>query len=170
MKWREVFDPLEQSVNADVALSGTFHVSRLAERIMPPISVLLVDDHPAFLRILSDFLHEEEEILVVGTAETGEEALVKAKEKQPQVILLDLAMPGMTGLDVIPFLRRMMPEVGIIALTLLNANGYRDAALAGGADEFVAKANLHIDLLPAIRRVVQIHRLQEKLADGRGAV
>ena len=139
---------------------------------MDPISVLLVDDNPTFLHILTRFLREscQDEVGVVGTAGGGKEAMAKVQDLRPQVVLLDLAMPGMTGLDVIPFLRRMMPEVGIIALTLMNANGYRDAALAAGANEFVAKANLHTDLLPAIRRVVQIHRLQEKPADGRGAV
>jgi CheY-like chemotaxis protein len=125
---------------------------------MPPISVLLVDDNPTFLRILGDFLGEEEGILVVGTARSGEEALAKAKELRPQVILLDLAMPGLNGFNATPRLRSMMPDVGIIALTVLDANGYREAALTAGADDFVAKANLNTHLLPAIRRVVESGR------------
>jgi DNA-binding NarL/FixJ family response regulator len=128
------------------------------ETTMAPISVLLVDDNPTFLRILGDFLAEEEGILVVGTARSGEEALVKAKELRPQVILLDLAMPGLNGFNTTPRLRSMMPDVGIIALTVLDANGYREAALAAGADDFVAKANLNTHLVPAIRRVVQSGR------------
>jgi len=52
--------------------------------------------------------------------------------------------------------------VGIIALTLMEPNGYRQAALAGGADEFVSKATLATDLLPAIRRVMQADRLRGK--------
>jgi DNA-binding NarL/FixJ family response regulator len=128
------------------------------ETAMPPISVLLVDDNPTFLRILGDFLGEEEDILVVGVAQSGEEALVKAKELRPQVILLDLAMPGLNGFNTTPRLRSMMPAVGIIALTVLDANGYREAALAAGADDFVAKANLNTHLVPAIRRVVKSGR------------
>ena len=128
---------------------------------MDPASVLLVDDNPTFLHILTRFLREscQDEVVVVGTAGGGKEAMAKVQDLRPQVVLLDLAMPGMTGLDVMPCLRRMMPEVGIIALTLLNTNGYRDAALAAGADEFVAKANLHTDLLPAIRRVADSARV-----------
>jgi DNA-binding NarL/FixJ family response regulator len=125
---------------------------------MAPISVLLVDDNPTFLRILGDFLGEEEDILVVGMARSGEEALVKAKELRPQVVLLDLAMPGLNGFNTIPRLRSMMPDVGIIALTVLDANGYREAALTAGADDFVAKANLNTHLVPAIRRVVESGR------------
>jgi CheY-like chemotaxis protein len=127
----------------------------MMERTMAPISILLVDDNPTFVRILSDFLGGEEGILVVGTAGSGEEVLVKAKELQPQVILLDLAMPGMGGLNAIPRLRDMMPEVRIIVLTVLDANGYREAALAAGADDFVAKAHLNTYLIPAIRRLAQ---------------
>ena len=122
---------------------------------MAPSTLLLVDDNPTFLRILKSYLDENylEEVLVVGTASDGNEALAKATELRPDVILLDLAMPGLTGLNAIPHLRRLMPEVGIIVLTVLSANGYREAAIAAGADEFVPKANLNTDLLPAIRRV-----------------
>ena len=125
---------------------------------MAPISVLLVDDNPTFLRILKRFLGEEEGLLVVGTAESGEEALKKTRELQPQVILLDLAMPGMGGLNTIPRLRGVLPGVGIIVLTVLDANGYREAALAAGADDFVAKADLSTDLVPAIHRLSQGRR------------
>lgn len=69
--------------------------------------MLLVDDNPTFLRILSDFLGEEESILLVGTAGSREEALEKAKELRPQVILLDLVMPGLGGLSAIRRLRRL---------------------------------------------------------------
>jgi DNA-binding NarL/FixJ family response regulator len=117
-----------------------------------------VDDNPTFLRILGDFLGEDQDILVVGMARSGEEALVKAKELRPQVILLDLAMPGLNGFNTTPRLRSMMPDVGIIALTVLDANGYREAALTAGADDFVAKANLNTRLVPAIRRVVESGR------------
>lgn len=122
---------------------------------MAPVSVLLVDDNPTFLHILSEFLDEEENILVVGQARSGEDALVKAKETQPQVILLDLAMPGLSGLDTIPRLRHMMPDTRIIALTVLDTNGYREAARAAGADEFIAKSDLNIELFPAIYRVMR---------------
>ena len=118
------------------------------------IRVLLVDDHEAFLRVATEFLQRHQELVVVGTARGGEEALAQAQELRPQVILIDLRMPGLNGMATIPRLRVMLPEVGIIALTLLDPNTYRRAALAAGADDFVAKANLATELLPAIRRVV----------------
>ena len=120
-------------------------------------SVLLVDDNPSFLHILTRFLHEynQGEVVVVGTADGGEQALVQARELRPDIVLIDLAMPDLPGLEAIPRLRQALPEMGIIAVTMLGPTGYREAALAAGADEFVSKTTLSIDLPPALRRVVQ---------------
>ncbi len=122
---------------------------------VPKICVLLVDDHEAFLRVATEFLQRHDDLTVVGAARGGEEALAQAQDLRPQVILVDLNMPGLSGLETIPRLRAMLPEAGIIALTLLDPKVFRQAALAAGADDFVPKANLGTDLLPAIRRVTQ---------------
>lgn len=124
------------------------------------IHVLLVDDNPTFLRVLMRFLQEhcQDEVVVVGTAGGGEEALARAQELRPHVILLDLGLPDLPGLEALPRLRSMVPDVRIIALTLLEPHSYREAALAAGADDFVSKATLYTDLLPAIRRVMQAER------------
>jgi DNA-binding NarL/FixJ family response regulator len=129
---------------------------------MDPIPVLLVDDNPTFLRLVTRFLQEycHGVVVVSGVAHNGEEALVRAQELEPQIILLDLFMPDVSGLEVIPILRTALPEAGIIVLTSHTANGYQDAALAAGADGFVPKARLSTDLLPAIRRVAQAARSQ----------
>jgi DNA-binding response OmpR family regulator len=82
-------------------------------------------------------------------------ALEQVEGVNPQVILVDLAMPGLPGLETIPHLRRMMPELKIIALTVMNSPSFRRAALAAGADVFLPKATMRTDLLPAIRQLVQ---------------
>lgn len=124
---------------------------------METFSVLLVDDHRLFLRLVARFLQEQgdAEISLVSVAHNGYEALSQAQALRPQVILLDLAMPGLSGLEVIPRLRAILPEVAIIVLTGRKAAGYRQAALAAGADDFVAKATLTTDLLPAIRQLAR---------------
>ena len=121
----------------------------------PKISILLVDDHEAFVHVATEFLQRHDDLTVVGVARGGEEALAQAQNLRPLVVLIDLHMPGLSGLETIPRLRAMLPEAGIIALTLLDAKAYRRAALAAGADDFVLKANLSTDLLPAIRRVAK---------------
>jgi len=129
---------------------------------VPEISVLLVDDHEAFLRVATEFLQRHDELTLVGAAHGGEEALAQAQDPRPQVVLINLNMPGLSGLETIPRLRAMLPEVGIIALTLLDPKVFRQAALAAGADDFVPKANLSTDLLPAIRRVVQAGQAEQE--------
>ncbi|MGA9351022.1 MAG: response regulator transcription factor, partial [Anaerolineae bacterium] len=69
------------------------------------IRVLLVDDHEPFLRVAADFLQRQHELVVVGALRGGEEALAQAQELRPQVILIDLNMPGLNGLRTIPRLR-----------------------------------------------------------------
>ncbi len=137
---------------------------------MNAISVLLVDDNSTFLRVLTDFLedHHGDEVAVIGTASGSEDGLAQARVLQPQVVLLDLAMPDLTGLKAIPRLRRMLPDVGIIALTLLDPVGYRQATLEAGADEFVSKTSLATDLMPAIRRVAEARATRTILQDPRG--
>jgi CheY-like chemotaxis protein len=122
------------------------------------MSVMLVDDNATFLRILRRFLEDQAggEVAVVATASGGSEALAKAPIVCPKIIVVDLVMPDMHGLEVIPRLRSMLPDAGIIALTMLAGEGYRRAALAAGADDFVSKNDLEAELLPAIRRVSRL--------------
>jgi CheY-like chemotaxis protein len=124
---------------------------------------MLVDDSLTFLRATTQFLEVHDDVVIVGTANEGKEALVQVERLQPQVILIDLAMPGLPGLETIPRLRSMMPDVGIIALTVMNTNSFRQAALAAGADIFIPKATMRTDLLPAIRRLVRTDR--KKIAE-----
>jgi DNA-binding NarL/FixJ family response regulator len=136
--------------------------------MLKPIRVLLVDDNATFLRIAARFLREhcDDELEVVGVLHGGKIAVEEAPTLRPQVILLDLAMSDLHGLEAIPLLRAELPEVGIIALTLLDAEAYRPAALAAGADDFVGKATMSADLLPAIRRVAQTVLLKQEPTDG----
>jgi DNA-binding response OmpR family regulator len=124
---------------------------------MESISVLLVDDNATFLRVTTQFLQAQHDanMVVIGTANRGEDALEQVESLQPQVILIDLAMPGMPGLETIPHLRRIMPDVGIIALTMMDTYSFRQAALEAGADEFIPKASMRTALLPAIQRLAQ---------------
>jgi CheY-like chemotaxis protein len=123
-----------------------------------PISVMLVDDNPVFLRATSQFLEAHDDVVVVGTANGGDKALERVEGLHPQVVLIDLAMPGLPGLETIPHLRRMMPNLRIIALTVMNSPSFRQAALAAGADVFLAKANMRTDLLPAIRQLMRVDK------------
>ena len=99
-----------------------------------PISVLLVDKSLTFLRIAMRFLDAHDDIVIVGTVHEGEKALAQVQNLEPDIILIDVAMPDLLGgLKLIPRLRAALPGVGIIALTLIGTDGYRQAALEAGA-------------------------------------
>lgn len=127
---------------------------------MRPISVLLVDDNPAFLRIATRLLEAHDDVVVVGAVCGNEEALAQTEELQPDIILIDISMPN-PGWEIIPRLRAVLPKVGIIALTLIGTDGYRQAVMEAGADDFVPKVAMGTDLLPAIQRVMQASRSWE---------
>jgi CheY-like chemotaxis protein len=125
------------------------------ENDVATLSVLLVDDNGTFLRILTGFLSEygEGALRVVGSVEGGRDAVVEAERLQPDVILVDLKMPDVPGLQLLPQLRRTLPDAILIALTLMDADECRGDALAAGAEAFVSKASLECDLVPAIQRL-----------------
>ena len=122
---------------------------------MNPIRVLLVDNSPAFRQLATRFLEAQGGIVVVGATDGGRESLAQAQSCRPQVVVVDLGTPGLTNLEAVIQLRSMMPQVSIIAMSLVRDTGYREAALAAGADDLVLKAALVTDLLPAIRRAAQ---------------
>ncbi len=122
---------------------------------MNTIRILLVDDNPMFLGITQEFLQLQVELTIVGTARNGREALTQAEKLKPDVILLDLHMPGISGVEAIPQLQKVAPQAKIIALTMMNQAAYQPAALLAGASGFVSKANMGTELIPTIQRVVK---------------
>lgn len=125
---------------------------------MDTVTVLLVDDNRTFLHIVKRFLQRQGSVIIAGAVDGGKDALTQAQGLQPDVVVIDLFMPDLPGLKAIPRLRVAMPEVGIVAMTQLDVAGYKEAALAAGADDFVSKSALATDLLPAIWRTVQVRR------------
>ena len=125
---------------------------------MSAVSVLLVDDNPIFLHCAKRFLQKRQDVVVVGTVSGGKWAVDLAQNLKPDVALIDLSMPDLPGLELIPQLRAALPEIGIIALTLFDTDDYRQAALAAGADGFVSKNTMNTDLIPAIQRITQVNR------------
>lgn len=121
---------------------------------MEPVSVLLVKHSPGLPPGLAQALQENDEVVVIGRVSGGKDPMELALAIRPQVILVELPESGLTGLATISQLRAILPEVGIIALTVLAKHSYWEVILAAGADEVVSNATLGTDLLPAIRRAV----------------
>ncbi len=120
------------------------------QRTSKHIRTLMVDDHATFLDELECLLAEDREMNVVGRAASGEEALERSRMLRPDLVLMDLAMPGMGGLEAT---RRLKAETGtprVIMLSLHEHPVYRMAALDAGADGFIPKSKLGATLLPTV--------------------
>jgi DNA-binding NarL/FixJ family response regulator len=138
---------------------------------MIPVSVLLIDANATFLRIATRLLQEyySTELMLVGTSAGDADALQQAQTLQPRIILLGLSQHSLTALRLIPRLRAIMPDVGIIVLGALDIHAYHQAAHDAGADAFVAKVALSHNLLPTIASVsgISFDHLPHARARGR---
>jgi DNA-binding NarL/FixJ family response regulator len=130
--------------------------------ILCPVRTLLVDDSPALLSCMCLVLDSHALVRVVGTATDGHEALSQAVILTPDLVLMDLHMPRMDGLQATALLRRRVPGTRIIIMTLDETAGIRAAAVAHGAHGFVGKSRLTHDLMPEIRRVFRVKRPEEQ--------
>jgi len=120
---------------------------------MPPLRVLLVDDSPEFLESAAYFLSLQPSVKVVGRALSGPDALEMASRLRPDLVLMDWAMPEMTGLEAARRLKAQPGAPRVVILTLHDNPQYRAAAQAAGADGFISKADFGAQLPPLIHRL-----------------
>jgi len=128
------------------------------EGVEKQISLLLVDDNEVFRDLARRFLQISDEA-IVGAA-NWEAALDQARASRPQVIVAVLSASFRSGLEAVRGLRQAAPDVGIITLGCGGAYGYKEAALASGADDFVERRTMTTDLLPALHRVARVRAAQ----------
>lgn len=121
----------------------------------PQISVLLVDDHSLVRRGFRRMLEDEPDISVVGEASDGEEAVKLASTLKPQVIVMDCALPGISGLDATRKILQHAPETLILMLSMHTEDTWVRQALDAGARGYVLKNAMDLELSSAIRRIVQ---------------
>ena len=117
------------------------------------VRLLLVDDNEEFLRAESAWLGVQPGFEVVGTARSGEAGLEAVRSLRPDIVLMDLAMPGMGGFEAIRVLKQLPSPPAIIAVSLHDSQVVRSEAAMAGADGFVPKARLSALLVPALRGV-----------------
>lgn len=127
----------------------------------PSIKVLIVDDHAVVRQGLGQFLGSDPELVVVGEATNGQEAIEKAKLLKPDVILMDLLMPVMDGLTAIQMIKIRFPDIEIIALTSVLEDDRIFSAIHAGAMGYLLKDTQANQLADAIKRAnsgeVQLH-------------
>jgi PAS domain S-box-containing protein len=121
---------------------------------MSPIKVLIADDHELFRRTLRSFLESHPDYRVCGEAGDGIEAVEKVRQLRPDIVLMDINMPRMDGLEATRILKREIPECNVIIVTQNHPTIAREQARSVGAKASVTKSDLSRDLIPAIEKVL----------------
>ncbi len=122
----------------------------------PGIRVLIVDDIPETRESLRKLLYFEKDIEVVGTAASGEEAIHKARELRPDIVLMDINMPGMDGITSTEAISQQAPFAQVIMMSVQADADYLRRSMLAGAREFLAKPFSADDLVTSIRRVYEL--------------
>jgi len=115
--------------------------------------ILIADDHTLVRSGLKLILSAQPDFELVGEAATGEETIVRTRELQPDVLLLDIGMPGMNGVEAARVIRQQFPEVRIVVLTMYDDDAYLQQFLQIGAAGYVMKQAADEELVSAIRAV-----------------
>jgi len=115
-----------------------------------PIQVLIADDHVFYREGVRSLLSTLPEITVVGEASTGDEAVSLARELKPDVILMDLKMPGMNGIDATRRIHEKSPEIGVLVITMFDDDDSVFAAMRAGAHGYMLKDADRDELVRAI--------------------
>ncbi len=119
------------------------------------IRILLVDDHSILRSGLRLLLNRQPNMEVIGEAGTGEEAIEKVRELSPDVALLDITMPGMSGLEAIGAIRKMCPSCRVLVLTMHANEEYLFQVLQAGGSGYVLKKAADTELIDAIETVAR---------------
>jgi len=132
---------------------------------MSPICIVLADDHQVIRTGLKSFLESQPDFKVVAEASNGREAIERALETRPDIILMDITMPEMDGLEATRQLKKLWPECVILCLTVHEDKFYFMEMLAAGASGYLTKLSASDELVSAIHAVAQGHAyLQPALA------
>ncbi len=133
--------------------------------------ILIVEDHTILREGLRSLLSSHQDLEVAGEADNGMEAVRIAEKLLPDLILMDLSMPRMGGIEAIREIKKRQPKNKILVLTVNDSEEYILAALKAGADGYILKDSTHAELLQAIRNILSGKRVlspsvSEKVIEG----
>lgn len=120
---------------------------------MQPYRIFIADDHVLIRQMIKNTLEELPSIQVTGEAGDGGELLERLQQASPDMILLDIAMPGMHGLDALPRVKKMFPRIKILILSMHKSKQHIARAFEAGADGYLLKENTLTDLIAAIEKI-----------------
>ncbi len=122
---------------------------------MKKIKILIADDHPIVREGYKKILSDTEDMVVADEAENGQEVLEKTRKKEYDLILLDISMPGRSGLEILKELKNEKPKLQVLILSIYPEEQYAIRAFRAGASGYLTKASAPNELITAIRKIAQ---------------
>lgn len=122
---------------------------------MDKIKILIADDHDVVRKGICQIIQDQSDMVVTAEADNGIKAVKLAKEKRPDIALLDIAMPELNGLEAIGMIKEAQPEIGIVILSMHAKENYVRQALDAGALGYILKDSPSTDIIDAIHAAVQ---------------
>jgi len=120
---------------------------------MSKMRILLTDDHMLFRQGLKTLLQAEMDMEVVGEARNGDEAVIRAQELRPDIVLMDIGMPGLASFEAVRQIRKLRPETRVLFLTMYDDEDYLTQCLEAGGSGYVLKDTPADQVIAAIREV-----------------
>jgi len=117
--------------------------------------VLLVDDHALFRKGIASLLSELEELEIIGEASNGEEGVAKAKELKPDIVIMDVEMPEMNGVEAVKQVKETLPECKVVMLTISDDDDNLFKSIKNGAQGYLLKSMDPDDLIEEIRGLLK---------------
>lgn len=122
------------------------------------IKIAIADDHPLLLEGVKRVLSREMDIRVTGEATKSEEVLTVLQENSPDLLILDITMPGKSGLDMLKDVKHMYPKLSVLILSIHPPERFAVRCIKSGADGYLCKSGIADELIKAVRQIVQEKR------------
>lgn len=120
------------------------------------LRILVVDDSDSMRKLVLRYLARNENVTIVGEACNGNEAIVKVEECKPDIVLLDMSLPGMSGIEITRKIKSIMPNIRIYIFSAYEVNEFRELELDSPADGFIQKSYLKSELTDMIKKELEI--------------
>jgi DNA-binding NarL/FixJ family response regulator len=126
---------------------------------MMKLRILIVDDMAAMRILIKQYLRNNDAIVVVGEASNGEEALRKTQEFQPDVVILDMSMPGASGVEVSRKIKSLLPNISVYLCSAYELNEFKELNIGMPADGFIQKSSMKPELQAMIRKELELKKI-----------
>jgi DNA-binding NarL/FixJ family response regulator len=120
---------------------------------MQSYKIILAEDHIRFREIIKKIIEGNDELTVVGEANDGLELLELLKQSLPDMVITDISMPRLRGLEAVKKVKELYPQIKVLILTIHNGKDYLDQAMSRGVDGYILKQEMDEELYPAIQSV-----------------